>query len=79
MMSGVKMTKRGVKVAYRCETIEKEVKMIRARPLPGVSRTWVKTHLHKQDPVYARQNPHMQSLKNRAAYTSSSPLTQKHI
>ena len=54
MMSGVKMTKRGVKVAHRSETIEKEVKMIRARPLPGVSRTRVKTHLHRQDPVYAR-------------------------
>ena len=32
------MTKMGVKVAYRSETVEKEVKMARIRPLPGVSR-----------------------------------------
>ena len=52
MMSGVKMTKRGVKVAHRSETIEKEVKMGRVRPLTSVTHMWVKAYVHRQNPAY---------------------------
>lgn len=47
------MAKRGVRIAYRRETVEKEVKMGRVRPLPSVSCTQVKTHICKWDLAYA--------------------------
>ena len=62
------MTKRGVRIAYRSEIIEKEVKRGRVRPLPGVSRTQVKAYVCKQDPAYTSPPPHMQSLKNKPVY-----------
>ena len=42
-----KNDKRGVRIAYRSERVEKEVKMGRVRPLPSVSRTQVKAHIHR--------------------------------
>ena len=41
------MTTRGVRIAYRSETVEKEVKMSKVRPLPSVSRTRVKAHVRR--------------------------------
>ena len=41
------MTKRGVKIAYGSEIVEKEVKMGRVRPLLGVSTRRVKVHICK--------------------------------
>jgi len=40
-----KMTKRGVRIAYRSETIEKEVKMGRVESLPSVPCIRVKAHV----------------------------------
>ena len=42
-----KNDKRGVRIAYRSERVEKEVKMGRVRPLPSVSHTQVKAHIHR--------------------------------
>ena len=53
-----KMTKRDVRIAYRSETVEIEMKRGRVRPLLSVSRMQVKTHVHKQDPAYAGPLPH---------------------
>ena len=64
-----KMTKRGFKIAYRSEIVEKEVEMSRVKPLPSVSCTQVKTHVCKQDPAYTGPSPHTQSLKNKPTYT----------
>ena len=58
-MLGVKMTKRGVRIAYRSEIVEKEVKMGRVRPLPSVPRMQVKAHICRQDLAYVGQNPRM--------------------
>ena len=66
--SYVNMTKKGVKITDRSETVEREVKMGRVKPLPGVSRTRVKAHVRKQDLGYASPSPRTQSLKNRAMY-----------
>ena len=63
------MIKRGVRIAYRSEIVEKEVKNGRVRPLPSVSRTQVKAHVRKQEPAYASLSPCMQSLKNKVVYT----------
>ena len=62
------MMKSGVRIAYRSETVEREMKMGKVRPLSSVSGTQVKAHIHGQDPVYAGPSPHTQSLKNRPAY-----------
>ena len=61
--------KRGVRIAYGGETVEKGVKMGKVGLLLGISHTWVKVHAHKQDPTYAGPFPRMQSLKNIHAYT----------
>ena len=66
--SDAKMTKRGIRIAYRSETVERKVKMGRVRPLLSTSCTLVKTHVHKQDPAYASPSPRTQSLTNRPAY-----------
>ena len=42
-----KNDKKGVRIAYRSEGVEKEVKMGRVRPLSSVSRTRVKAHVHR--------------------------------
>ena len=47
------MTKRCVRNAYRSETNEKEVKIVRVGLLPSVSHMQVKAHVHRQDPAYA--------------------------
>ena len=41
------MTTRGVRIAYRSEIVEKEVKMSKVRPLPSVSHTRVKAHVRR--------------------------------
>ena len=53
------MAKKGVRIAYRSETIEKEVKMGRVRPLLSVSHTQVKTNIRRREPAYVGQNSHM--------------------
>ena len=52
------MTKRDVRIAYRSETVEIEMKRGRVRSLLSVSRMQVKAHVHKQDPAYAGPLPH---------------------
>ena len=54
---GAKMTKRCVNITCRSDIVEKEVKGGRIRPLPGVSHTWVKAHVRRQDPAYADPSP----------------------
>ena len=53
-----KMTKRDVRIAYRSETVEIEMKRGRVRPLLSVSRMQVKAHVHEQDPAYVGPLPH---------------------
>ena len=62
------MTKMSVRIAYGSETIENVVKIGKVRPLQGVSRTRVKAHVHRQEPVCAGLSPHTQNLNNRVAY-----------
>ena len=52
------MTKGGVRIAYRIETVEKEVKMGKVRLLPSVLCRWVKAYVRRQDLAYTGQNPH---------------------
>ena len=73
-----KMTKRGVRISYKSETMEKELKFSRVRPLPSASHTWVKAHIRRQDPVYASQNLCMQSLKNRPTYARTKLRMHKY-
>ena len=47
------MTKRCIRIAYKSDTDEKEVKIGRVWPLLGIPRTWVKAHVRRQDPAYA--------------------------
>ena len=62
------MTKMCVRIAYGSETVEKSVKMGRVGFLPGVSRTQVKAHSHRQDPTYVGQLPCTQNLNNTPTY-----------
>ena len=62
--------KKGVKIAYRSETVEKKkVKMDKVGSLPGISRTRVKAHVHRWDLTYTGHNQCTHNLKNRPAYT----------
>ena len=72
-----KMTNRGVRIAYRSETIEKEVKMGRVRPLTSVTHMWVKAYVHRQNPAYTGQNLCTQSPKNRPVYARIDLRTRK--
>ena len=62
------MTKKGVRIAYGGEMVEKEVKMGRVELLQGVLCTQVKVHTRRQDPAYASLFPRMQNLKNIPVY-----------
>ena len=65
-----KKKKKGVKIAYISETVEKKkVKMDKVRPLPGISRTWDKAHVHRWDLTYASHNRCTHNLKNKPAHT----------
>ena len=73
-----KNNKRGVRIAYSSETIEKKVKMGRVEFLPGVSHTRVKAHVCKHDPhvcrsipTYAKPQEQTCVSKNKAAYAAS--------
>ena len=72
------MTKRCVRIVYRSKTDEKEVKMGRVGLLPNVSRTQVKTHIQRQDPVHAGPFPHTQSLKNTPAHARTELHTHEY-
>ena len=39
--------KKSVRIAYRSEIVEKEVKMGKVRPLPSISRMWVMAHIRR--------------------------------
>ena len=65
--SGTKMTKKCVKIAYRSEIDKKEVKIGRVGLLPSISHTRVKAYVGRKL-AYTGPFPHMQSLKNKAAY-----------
>ena len=62
------MTKKGVRIVYGVQMVERGVKIGKVGLLPSGSRTWVKTHARKQDPAYADPFPRTQSLKNILAY-----------
>ena len=62
------MTKWDVRIAYRSEKVEREVKMSKVGPLLSVSRMQVKAHARRQDPAYANLSSRMESLKNRPVY-----------
>ena len=73
-----KNNKRGVRIVYSSETIEKEVKMGKVEFLPGVSHTQVKAHVCKHDPhvcrsipTYAKPQEQTCVSKNKAAYAAS--------
>ena len=73
-----KNNKRGVRIAYSSETIEKKVKMGRVEFLPGISHTRVKAHVCKHDPhvcrsipTYAKPQEQTCVSKNKAAYAAS--------
>ena len=71
------MTRRCVRIAYRSETDEKEMKIGRVGLLPSISRTQVKARVRKQDLVFAVLFLSMQNLKNRPAYIRTKPCTHE--
>ena len=75
--SNAKMTKRGVRIAYRSEIAEREGKIGKVRPLPSVSHTRDKAYVRWQGPAYAGPSPRTQSLKNRDAYLRTELHTHK--
>ena len=72
------MTKRGVRIAYGCEMVEKGVKMGRVRLLQGISRTRVKAYTRRQDPAYTGPFPHTQRLKNIPTYARIELCTHEY-
>ena len=76
--SNAKMTKRGVRIAYRSEIAEREGKIGRVKPLPSVSHTRDKAYVRWQGPAYAGPSPRTQSLKNRDAYLRTELHTHKY-
>ena len=73
------MTRRCVRIAYRSETDEKEMKMGRVGLLPGTSRAQVKASVRRQDPVFVVLFLSMQNLKNRPAYIRTKPCTHEFM
>ena len=57
--------KMGVRIAYRSETIEKEVKIGRVRPLLSVSRMRVKARICRQDPAFTWPKTHQNKRSKR--------------
>ena len=47
MMFRCKNDKNWFRIAYRSETVEKEVKMGSIRPLPGILRMRLKAYIHR--------------------------------
>ena len=72
------MTKKGVRIAYGGEMVEKEVKMGRVELLQDVLCTQVKGHTCRQDPAYASPFPRMQNLKNIPVYARTELCMHKY-
>ena len=62
------MSRMCVRIAYGSETVERGVKIGRARLLSSISHIWVKAHARRQDPTYVGPFPCMQNLKNPPTY-----------
>ena len=54
------------------------MKMGKVELLLDVSRTWVKAHVHRQDPTYTGPFPRTQSLKNKLAYARINLRTHEY-
>ena len=77
--SNARMTKKkGVRIAYGGETIEKRVKIGKVGLLPSISCTRVEAHASRQDSTYAGPFPCMQSLKNTPVYARTELHTHEY-